>query len=221
MHCSVRPQVMASPGAAREGRVGRRTRARRRPGARAERKSRFEAFFQLCYALLSFGTVREKRDYEMHGWHVNAKDIFNYGLDKPSNTINKLGSNVRAVNMNTIPGLNTLDISTACIDFGPHGLNPPHTHPRATEIRTVLEGEFYGDVLVFSQGLVHFQFNRGHTRVDAIAVVSSQNPGTITIANVVFGSKTPISDEVLAKSLRVDQKTVNRHQAQFWMDNNN
>ncbi|KAG6491937.1 hypothetical protein ZIOFF_046878 [Zingiber officinale] len=78
-----------------------------------------------------------------HGWHVNAKDIFNYGFDKPSNTINKLGSNVRAVNMNTIPGLNTLDISMARIDFAPRGLNPPHTHPRATEILTVLEGEFY------------------------------------------------------------------------------
>ncbi|KAG6491929.1 hypothetical protein ZIOFF_046870 [Zingiber officinale] len=95
----------------------------------------------------------------------------------------------------------------ARIDFGPHRLNPPHTHPRTTEILTVLDGELYG--------LVHFQFNRGHTRAIAIAALSSQNIGTITIANAVFGAKTPISDEVLAKAFRVDQKTVDRHQAQF------
>ncbi|XP_042410470.1 putative germin-like protein 2-1 [Zingiber officinale] len=173
---------------------------------------------------------------------MKAEDFFTYGLYKPGNTINKLGFNVRAVNVNTIPGLNTLGVSMARIDFSPRGLNPPHTHPRATEILTVLEGELYVgfvtsnigqtnrlftkilkkvDVFVFPQGLVHFQFNRGHTRVVAITALSSQNSGTITIANAVFGSKTPISDEVLAKAFRGDQKTVDRLQAQFWMDNNN
>ncbi|KAG6488826.1 hypothetical protein ZIOFF_050077 [Zingiber officinale] len=114
---------------------------------------------------------------EMHGWRVNAEDFFTDGLDKPGNTINKLGSNVRAVNI----------------------------------LKKV-------DVFVFPQGLVHFQFNRGHTRAVAIAALSSQNSGTLTMANVVFGSKTPISNEVLAKAFRVDQKTVDRRQAQFWMD---
>ncbi|KAG6491926.1 hypothetical protein ZIOFF_046867 [Zingiber officinale] len=55
----------------------------------------------------------------------------------------------------------------------------------------------------------------------AIAALSSQNPGTITIVNAVFASKTPISDEALSKAFQVDQKTVDRLQAQFWMDNNN
>ncbi|KAG6491923.1 putative germin-like protein 2-1 [Zingiber officinale] len=173
---------------------------------------------------------------------VKAKDFFAYGLDKPDNTINKLGSNICAVNVNTIPGLNTLGISMARIDFGLRRLNPPHTHPHGTEILTLLEGEHYvgfvtsnigqtnhiftkipkkGDVFVFPQGLAHFQFNRGHIRVVAIAALSSQNPSTITIANAVFGSKTPISNEVLAKAFCVDRKTVDRLQAQFWMDNNN
>ncbi|CAB4269043.1 unnamed protein product [Prunus armeniaca] len=30
-------------------------------------------------------------------------------------------------------GLNTLGISLTRIDFAPNGLNPPHTHPRASE----------------------------------------------------------------------------------------
>ncbi|KAG6491920.1 hypothetical protein ZIOFF_046861 [Zingiber officinale] len=143
---------------------------------------------------------------------VKAEDFFAYGVDKPGNTINKPGSNVRVVNVNTIPGLNTLGISMARIDFSPRGLNPPHTHPHATEILTLLEGELYvgfvtsnigqtnrlftkilkkGDVFVFPQGLVHIQFNRGHTRAVAIAALNSQNPGTITIAMQFLAQKPP------------------------------
>ncbi|WOL16234.1 germin-like protein 2-1 [Canna indica] len=172
---------------------------------------------------------------------VKAEDFFFGGL-KPGNTTNKLGSSVNLVNVDKIAGLNTLGISLARIDFAPFGLNPPHTHPRATEILTVIEGELYvgfvtsnlkgggnklftkllkkGDVFVFPQGLIHFQFNKGHTNTVAIAGLSSQNPGAITIANAVFGSKPPISDDVLAKAFQVDKKTVDWLQAQFWMDNN-
>ncbi|XWS64821.1 hypothetical protein CRYUN_Cryun05aG0037100 [Craigia yunnanensis] len=43
-----------------------------------------------------------------------------------------------------ITGLNTLGISLARIDYAPYGgLNPPHTHTRATEILVVLEGTLY------------------------------------------------------------------------------
>ncbi|CAK7355783.1 unnamed protein product [Dovyalis caffra] len=82
-----------------------------------------------------------------------------------------------------------------------------HTHPRATEIMTVLEGSLEvgfvtsnlenrlitkilqkGDVFVFPVGLVHYQRNVGNGNVVAISDLSSQNPGVITIANAVFGS---------------------------------
>ncbi|CAK9156137.1 unnamed protein product [Ilex paraguariensis] len=55
------------------------------------------------------------------------------GLNIPKSTSNPIGLNVTQVNVEQIPGLNTLDISLARIDFCPDGLNPPHTHPRATE----------------------------------------------------------------------------------------
>ncbi|URE06165.1 germin-like protein [Musa troglodytarum] len=111
----------------------------------------------------------------------------------------------------------------------------PHS-PRATEILTVTEGQLFdafvtsnsdngnrlftkmlkkGDVFVFLQGLIHFQFNPGYTNTVAIGALSSQNPGTITIADAVFGSKPPISDEVLAKAFQVDKKTIDWLQAQF------
>ncbi|KAJ0980776.1 hypothetical protein J5N97_009031 [Dioscorea zingiberensis] len=64
------------------------------------------------------------------------------------------------------------------------------------------------------------KFNNGPSNAIAIAGLSSQNPGVITIANAVFGSKPPISDEVLAKAFQVSKETVDKLQAQFWPDNN-
>ncbi|KAJ6816404.1 putative germin-like protein 2-1 [Iris pallida] len=170
---------------------------------------------------------------------AKPEDFFFAGLNKPGNTSNPLGSMVTPVAAGQLPGLNTLGISLVRIDFEPYGLNPPHTHPRATEILTVLEGSLYvgfvtsnpgnrlfakvlrkGDVFVFPQGLVHFQLNSGEGNAVAIAALSSQNPGVITVANAVFGAKPPILDDVLAKAFKLDKKTVDWLQAQFWMDNN-
>lgn len=165
---------------------------------------------------------------------ATADDFFFSGLDKPGNTSNKVGSSATPVNVNQISGLNTNGISLARIDFAPYGVNPPHTHPRATEILTVFEGSLYvgfvtsnpenklyskvlnkGDVFVFPKGLIHFQFNNGTADAVAIAALSSQNPGVITIGNAVFGSKLPISDDVLAKAFQVDKKTIDWIQAEF------
>ncbi|URE33579.1 porphobilinogen deaminase [Musa troglodytarum] len=165
---------------------------------------------------------------------VKAEDFFFSGLDEPRDTTNKVGSNVTLLNASRIPGLNTLGISMARVDYAPFGLNPPHIHPRATEIQTVLEGSLYvgfvtsnpdnrlvtkvvrkGDVFVFPQGLIHFQFNLGAKPAVAVSGLSSQNPGVITIANSVFGSKPAISDDILAKAFQVDKKIIDRIQAHF------
>ncbi|KAL1313212.1 hypothetical protein HN51_039797 [Arachis hypogaea] len=170
---------------------------------------------------------------------VLAEDFFKH-VD-PGNVVNKLGSKVTPVTVNELAGLNTLGISLARIDFGPKGLNPPHTHPRATEILIVIEGTLLvgfvtsnqnntnrlftkvlnkGDVFVFPIGLIHFQSNIGYGNAFAIAGLSSQNPGVITIANAVFGSTPPISPEILAKAFQVDNNVINYLQKQFWYDNN-
>ncbi|KAJ1253449.1 hypothetical protein BS78_K255600 [Paspalum vaginatum] len=172
---------------------------------------------------------------------VNPDDFFKAAkLDMPRDTMaSKVGSNVTLINVMQLPGLNTLGISLARIDYAPLGENPPHTHPRATEILTVLEGTLYvgfvtsnpnklfakvlnkGDVFVFPEGLIHFQFNPVHDKpAVALAALSSQNPGVITIANAVFGSKPPISDDVLAKAFQVEKGTIDWLQAQFWENNN-
>ncbi|KAF5207635.1 Germin-like protein subfamily 1 member [Thalictrum thalictroides] len=165
---------------------------------------------------------------------AQASDFFFSGLHLPGNTSNFLGSKVTPVNVAQIPGLNTLGISMARVDYTPWGLNAPHTHPRATEIFTVLEGTLHvgfvtsnpdnrliskvlqkGDVFVFPIGLVHFQRNVGHGNAVAIAALSSQNPGVNSIANVVFGSNPPIGADILTKAFQVDKNVVERLQTIF------
>ncbi|KZV19436.1 RmlC-like cupins superfamily protein [Dorcoceras hygrometricum] len=174
---------------------------------------------------------------------VSADDFYFSGLNKPGNTSNPVGSRVTPVNVNQIPGLNTLGISLVRVDYAPYGLNPPHTHPRATEILVVVQGTllvgfvssnpsnpnqknklftktlYAGDVFVFPEGLIHFQFNTGKTKAVAFAGLSSQNPGVITIANAVFGSQPPISIDVLTKAFQVDKNVVQYLQGQFWTNN--
>ncbi|RQP03323.1 hypothetical protein POPTR_019G026500v4 [Populus trichocarpa] len=166
---------------------------------------------------------------------ATANDFSFSGLNIPRNTGNRVGSNVTLLNVDQIPGLNTLGISLARIDYAPNGgLNPPHTHPRATEILVVVEGTLYvgfvtsnpenrfiskvlypGDVFVFPFGLIHFQLNIAKTPAVVFAGLSSQNPGTITIANAVFGSDPLINPDVLAKAFHLDIKIVNYLQKLF------
>eukprot|EP00258_Populus_trichocarpa_P030771 XP_024446790.1 germin-like protein subfamily 1 member 13 [Populus trichocarpa] len=178
-----------------------------------------------------FGNGKFCKDPKM----ATANDFSFSGLNIPRNTGNRVGSNVTLLNVDQIPGLNTLGISLARIDYAPNGgLNPPHTHPRATEILVVVEGTLYvgfvtsnpdnrfiskvlypGDVFVFPFGLIHFQLNIAKTPAVVFAGLSSQNPGTITIANAVFGSDPLINPDVLAKAFHLDIKIVNYLQKLF------
>jgi len=137
---------------------------------------------------------------------------------------NPVGSQVTLVTVNEILGLNTLGVSLARIDFAPKGINPPHTHPRATEILMVLNGTlnvgFYtsnqesstpitkdlneGDVFVFPIGLIHFEHNTGDGNAVAISGLSSQNPGIIHIIKDTFGFNPKNYSEVLTKGFQMD-----------------
>nr|KAJ0188404.1 hypothetical protein LSAT_V11C900496480 [Lactuca sativa] len=147
---------------------------------------------------------------------VQPNDFFYRGLQLMGNTSNAVGSAVTPVTVAELPGLNTLGISMARIDFAPQGINPPHTHPRATEILTVMEGRILkGDVFIFLEGLIHFQKNIGNGYAVAIEALSSQNPGVITFANAVFGSHSDIAADILAKAFQVDINVVYQIQSKF------
>ncbi|KAM0950761.1 hypothetical protein DsansV1_C04g0044871 [Dioscorea sansibarensis] len=165
---------------------------------------------------------------------VSADDFTFHGLDMPGNTSNPQGSAVTPVFVQQIPGLNTLGVSLARLDFEPYGLIPPHYHPRGTEIMTVIEGTLQvgfvtsfpnfqlftqvvkkGDVFVFPEGLIHFQFNYGHAPAVAISGLGSQDPGVVLIPNAVFGSNPPINDAILAKAFQLDVKIIDYLQSKF------
>lgn len=170
---------------------------------------------------------------------VTPNDFFFPGLDVPRSTNNPLGSFVTLINVEQLLGLNTLGISMARIDYAPFGgENPPHIHPRASEILHVLEGTLYvgfvtsnpnntlfskvlhkGDVFVFPFGMIHFQVNIGKTPAVAIAALTSQNPGVITVANAIFNAKPPINPFALARAFQLDPNTVKALQAKFWFYN--
>jgi oxalate decarboxylase/phosphoglucose isomerase-like protein (cupin superfamily) len=118
-------------------------------------------------------------------------------------------------------------ISGAVAFLEPCGMNSPHTHPRATEILTVVEGELeVGFVMenglfaaaakdinalafpfnttvqqfeatIFPQGSIHFQFNPTCERSIFVAALNSADPGTSQIAQNFFTLDQEIVDITL------------------------
>lgn len=164
--------------------------------------------------------------------NVTAEDFFFDGLAKPGATNNTSGSLVTGANVQKIPGLNTLGVSLSRIDYAPGGLNPPHTHPRATEVVFVLEGELdvgfittanvlytksikKGEIFVFPKGLVHFQKNNGKSTAAVIAAFNSQLPGTQSIAATLFAATPAVPDNVLTKAFQVGTKEIDKIKSKF------
>ncbi|GAA0179150.1 hypothetical protein LIER_29938 [Lithospermum erythrorhizon] len=159
--------------------------------------------------------------------NISPNDFFSAILATPGVIDKKIGSIVTAANvMTAIPGLNTLGISMARIDFAPGGgENPPHTHPRATEILIVLEGQLdvgfvttnnvliaknikKGEVFVFPRGLIHFQVNNGYDPAVAIAALNSQLPGTQRIDSALYAI--PDYSDVTKAAFKTENKEVNK-----------
>ncbi|KAF7114394.1 hypothetical protein RHSIM_RhsimUnG0088300 [Rhododendron simsii] len=157
--------------------------------------------------------------------NFSALDFFFAGLAKPQPTNNTLGSIVTFADVMQIPGLNTLGVSMARLDFAPGGLNQPHTHQRATEMLFVLYGELdaafittanvlvsktikQGEIFTFPRGLVHFQINNGKGPAAAIAGFNSQYPGRQNIATALFAATPSVSDSVLSKAFQISYQEV-------------
>lgn len=145
-----------------------------------------------------------------------ASDFKSQVLNKPGNTSNGLGSVVTNANVLNFQGLNTLGVAFARIDYREGGLNPPHIHPRGTELFYLVQGTLYvgfvttapdnklfaqtlhpGELFVFPRGLIHFQLNIGKGPAFGFAGFNSQNPGASQVAKAVFASNPPIDDKVI------------------------
>ncbi|VAI01238.1 unnamed protein product [Triticum turgidum subsp. durum] len=129
----------------------------------------------------------------------------------------------------------TLGVSMNRVDFAPGGTNPPHVHPRGTEIGMVMKGELLvgilgsldsgnklysrvvraGETFLIPRGLMHFQFNVGKTEAYMVVSFNSQNPGIVFVPLTLFGSNPPIPTPVLTKALRVEAGVVELLKSKF------
>lgn len=164
--------------------------------------------------------------------NVTSEDFFFDGLMNEGNTSNSFGSMVTSGNVLAFPAVNMLGISMNRVDLSPNGLNPPHSHPRASESGVVMKGRvlvgfvttgnvYYSKVLVSGQmfviprGLVHFQKNVGGDKAVIIAAFNSQNPGVVRLSSTLFDTNPSIPDDVLSQTFLVDRNTVEGIRSNF------
>ncbi|KAF0901052.1 hypothetical protein E2562_037581 [Oryza meyeriana var. granulata] len=168
--------------------------------------------------------------------NVTADDFFFPGLGKPADVYsgNPMGSAVTATTVEKLPGLNTLGVSMARVDYAPWGgVNPPHAHPRATEILFVAEGLLEvgfvtaatnklftrtvpkGGVFVFPRGLVHYERSVGEKAAVAISAFNSQLPGTQTVADSLFGASPAVATDVMVRAFQTDGGVVENIKSKF------
>ncbi|KAL3532687.1 hypothetical protein ACH5RR_006208 [Cinchona calisaya] len=145
---------------------------------------------------------------------------FVYSLAATGNTSNIIAAAVTPAFAPTYPGVNGLDISIARLDLAEGGVIPFHTHPGASEVLVVIQGTICagfissfenkvyfttlkrGDVMVFPQGLLHFQINSGKGPAIAFVSFSSPNPG-LQITDFAF-FKNDLPTEIVAKTTFLD-----------------
>ena len=123
----------------------------------------------------------------------SLEDFFCAGLQEEAENFNIFGWNLNQSSVRECPGLNTLGFSMNPLVFLLGGLNPPHTHPCASELWLVTEGKllegwvttgyilYYKvvtswELLVIPPGVMHFQLNVGKGKVVFYAAFNSQNP---------------------------------------------
>ncbi|XP_049408024.1 germin-like protein subfamily 1 member 19 [Solanum stenotomum] len=172
---------------------------------------------------------------------ANADDFSTSGFNISGEVVDKkYGYATKIVDINNMPGLNTLGISINRADFEPKGFIQFHAHPRATEMIHILEGTIYagfllllpneeniykgrlfakmlnpGDVFVIPHGLIHFAYNVGSTNATLFASFNSQSPGFILIPDIIFASDPPILDDALVKGFQLDKNVIKQLQKKF------
>ncbi|KAL3682199.1 hypothetical protein R1sor_000221 [Riccia sorocarpa] len=126
------------------------------------------------------------------------------------------------------PGVTGQGLAVAYLRFGPNSINPFHSHPRASEIFYIIEGELHAglvdekfnlytatlkknDLFVFPRGLMHFQINLSKTKgATVLAAFGSENAGRVSFPPAIFNTNPSIETEIIARSLGLDQSTVER-----------
>ncbi|XP_057780710.1 germin-like protein subfamily T member 2 [Salvia miltiorrhiza] len=165
--------------------------------------------------------------------NVTSNDFFFNGLARGGDTgSSPFGSSVVLGNVLAFPALNTLGISMNRVDIAPGGINPPHSHPRATEAGVVVQGRLLvglistsnvlyaknltaGEMFVIPRGLVHFQMNVGEEKALIYTAFNSHLPGAVVVSPTLFGARPSVPNDVLTKTFQVDQSVVDQIKSKF------
>ncbi|XP_023529910.1 auxin-binding protein ABP19a-like [Cucurbita pepo subsp. pepo] len=156
---------------------------------------------------------------------VTEKDFVYSGLGVAGNTSNLIKAAVTPAFTAQFPGVNGLGISLARLDLAVGGVIPFHTHPAASEVLLVVEGTICagfvssantvyfktlnkGDIMVFPQGLLHFQINSGKGGALGFVSFSSANPGLQILDFALFGNELPT--DIVAKTTFLDPATIKK-----------
>ncbi|KAH7854325.1 hypothetical protein Vadar_012589 [Vaccinium darrowii] len=160
---------------------------------------------------------------------VTVDDFVYHALGIPGNTSNFIKAAITTAFAPQFPGVNGLGISIARADLAVGGLVPLHTHPGASEIIYMVKGKisagfissssntvYYktlrkGDVMVFPQGLMHFQVNTGKHVATAIASFGSPNPGVQLTPFALFANNLPSA--IVEKTTFLDDAEVKKLKA--------
>ncbi|XP_075674595.1 auxin-binding protein ABP19a-like [Castanea sativa] len=161
---------------------------------------------------------------------VTVNDFVFSGLGNPGNTSNLVKAALTPAFAAQFPGVNGLGISLVRLDMAPGGVVPFHTHPGGSEILIVVQGTIFagfvslantvysktlnkGDVIVFPQGLLHFQVNAGGTLATAFASFSSQSPGLQIVDYALFANNLPT--ELVAATTFLDAAQIKKLKGVF------
>ena len=155
----------------------------------------------------------------------NSTD-FAYNMFGPNArvTVRGEGGTANRADINEMPILKGLGVSSIIFHMGPCAINLPHVHPRGTELFHVLEGNYITGVLeenggryiqnnltagmitVFPQGLIHYEQNVACTNATFLSAFSSEDAGVLQIVNRLFDIT---FTEALTSTLNQDETVVN------------
>ncbi|KAL6330724.1 hypothetical protein AAG906_009152 [Vitis piasezkii] len=159
---------------------------------------------------------------------VTVDDFVFSGLGMAGNTSNLIKAAVTPAFAPQFPGLNGLGLSMARLDLAVGGVVPMHTHPGGSEVLLVTQGAICagfissantvyfktlkkGDIMIFPQGLLHFQVNGAGIPSTAFVSFSSPQPGLQILDYALFANDLPT--ELVVQTTFLDAAVVKKLKA--------
>ncbi|CAN1328255.1 Auxin-binding protein ABP19b [Linum perenne] len=162
--------------------------------------------------------------------NVTVDDFVFSGLVSAASTKNRDKAAATPASVQQFPGLNGLNLAAARFDLAPGGVRPLHVHPHASELIYVVEGTVtagfvsgaesntvyvkqlkQGEIMVFPQGLVHFQVNTGNKNAVVFATFGNADPGVQVISSALFGNN--FESFLVEKTTNIDVPEIKRLKA--------